>query len=82
MKRDFEIQKEVREELTWEPLMDAKDIQISVKNGVVTLSGEVDSYLKKVKAEKAAKRVKGVTRVFGNIDIRLPSESSVSKLVH
>jgi osmotically-inducible protein OsmY len=75
MKTDFEIQKDVREELTWEPSINANDINVSVKNGVVTISGTVDSYFKKEKAEKAAKRVEGVTRVFENLDVKLPSET-------
>jgi osmotically-inducible protein OsmY len=47
MKTDLEIQKDVLEELKWEPLITASEIGVAVKKGVVTLSGIVDSYLKK-----------------------------------
>jgi osmotically-inducible protein OsmY len=75
MKTDAQIQKDVMEELTWEPFLKASDIGVAVKNGVVTLSGIVDQYYKKVSAEKAAKRVAGVKAVAEDIEIRLGSES-------
>jgi osmotically-inducible protein OsmY len=70
MKTDFEIQKDVLEELKWEPFLKASEIGVAVKNGVVTLSGTVDSYLKKSGAEKAAKRVAGVKAVAEDIEIK------------
>lgn len=60
MKTDFEIQKNVMEQLKWEPILDAAEIGVSVKNGIVTLSGQVNSYAKKLAAERAAKKVGGV----------------------
>lgn len=67
MKTDFQIQKDVMEELKWEPLLNASEIGVAVKNGVVTLSGNVNSYPKKVAAEKAAKKVAGVKAVAEDI---------------
>jgi osmotically-inducible protein OsmY len=75
MKTDLEIQKGIIEELNWEPSINASDINVSVKNGVVTLSGKVESYFKKEKAEKIAKSVEGVVKVFENIDVKAPSET-------
>ncbi|MNJ95577.1 periplasmic protein [compost metagenome] len=69
MKSDLEIQKDVRDELGWEPSLNPSEIGVAVKDGVVTLSGEVDSYFKKQKAEKAVKRVKGVKAIAEDIQI-------------
>lgn len=69
MKSDATIQKEVQEELKWQPLLSAAEIGVAVKNGVVTLSGKVDSYTKKLSAEKAAKRIGGVKAVAEDIEV-------------
>jgi osmotically-inducible protein OsmY len=69
MKSDSEIEKDVKEELSWDPDLDATDIAVSVKKGVVTLSGFVQSYLDKQEAEMAAKRVAGVAGVANDIEI-------------
>jgi osmotically-inducible protein OsmY len=73
MKTDVEIQKDVMEELQWEPLLNATEIGVAVKNGVVTLSGSVDTYLKKREAEKAAQRVAGVKAVAEDIEVNISS---------
>ena len=74
MKSDREIERDVKEELKWEPgLPDAADIAVSVKNGVVTLAGFVKSYTDKYEAEAAAKRVAGVFGVANDIQVRMPS---------
>lgn len=70
MKTDLEIQNDVMDELKWEPFLNASEIGVAVKNGVVTLSGTVDSYLKKKEAEKAAERVSGVKAVAEDIMVR------------
>jgi osmotically-inducible protein OsmY len=75
MKTDLEIQKNVMEELKWEPFLKASEIGVAVKNGVVTLNGTVDSYSKKISAEKAAKRVLGVKAVAEDIEVKLGIES-------
>ncbi|HEX5027145.1 MAG TPA: BON domain-containing protein [Agriterribacter sp.] len=69
MKSDIEIQKDVMDELQWEPCLNASEIGVAVKNGVVTLSGRVDSYYKKLSAEKASKRVAGVRAVAEDIQV-------------
>jgi len=73
MKTDSEIQKNVMDELQWEPLLKASEIGVAVKNGIVTHSGTVDSYWKKVSAETAAKKVAGVKAVAEDIEVRLSS---------
>jgi osmotically-inducible protein OsmY len=73
MKSDSEIERDVREELQWDPDLDAEDIAISVKNGVVTLAGFTHSYTNRLEAELAAKRVAGVHAVANDIEVRLPA---------
>ena len=70
MKTDLEIQRDVISELKYEPLINAAEIGVSVKKGIVTLSGMVDTYLKKITAENAAKRVEGVKAVAEDIEVK------------
>jgi osmotically-inducible protein OsmY len=72
MKTDAELQQDVMNELKWEPTIKAAEIGVGVKDGVVTLSGYVDSYVKKWVAERAAARVSGVRAVAEEIQVRLP----------
>ena len=74
IKSDRDIQHDVLEELKYEPRVQPNEIGVSVKDGVVTLSGWVDSYLKKWEAEQAALRVLGVKAVANDIEVKLPSE--------
>ena len=74
MKSDSQIQKDVMEELRWEPLLSASEIGVAVKNAVVTLSGMVDSYSKKLRAERATKRVAGVKAVAEDIRVGISPE--------
>jgi osmotically-inducible protein OsmY len=73
MKSDSEIERDVRDELQWDPDLDASDIAVSLKEGVVTLAGYVKSYTEKYEAEAAAKRVAGVRAVANDLEVRLPS---------
>jgi len=72
MKTDSELQQDVMDELKWEPTVKAAEIGVGVTDGVVTLSGYVDSYWKKWAAERAAARVFGVKAVAEEIEVRLP----------
>ena len=72
MRTDSEIKKDVEDELRWDPDIDATDVAVSVKNGVVTLTGFVRSYMQKLEAEKDAKRIAGVAGVANDIEVRLP----------
>ena len=67
-----EIQDAVLRELEWEPVVKSTEIGVSVKEGVVTLSGFVDNYAKKYNAERAAKRVAGVKAVVNELEVKLP----------
>lgn len=71
---DEEIQQDVLAELRWDARVQPNEIGVTVKNGIVTLTGWVDSYLKKWAAEEAALRVRGVKAVANDIEVRL-SES-------
>jgi osmotically-inducible protein OsmY len=75
MKSDAELQRDVMNELTWEPSINAENIGVAAKDGVVTLNGSVDSFAEKWAAERAAKRVAGVKAFAENIEVRLPSYS-------
>ena len=72
MKPDIDIKRDVEEELRLNPDIDATDIAVAVKNGVVTLSGFVRSYSQRWEAERTVKRVNGVTGVANDIEVRLP----------
>ncbi|MEO8474976.1 MAG: BON domain-containing protein [Chryseolinea sp.] len=71
MKNDKELRQDVIDAIRWEPLLSATEIGVEVKDGIVTLSGMVDSYVKKAEAEDAAKHVKGVVAVVEKIEIIL-----------
>jgi osmotically-inducible protein OsmY len=76
MKSSTELQRMVLEELRWEPSLDAGEIGVSVGEGVVTLTGHVESYAEKRAAEKAAKRVTGVQGVANDLVVKLPSSAT------
>src|SRR5260370_518962 len=69
---DEEIQPDVPEELKWDAHVHPNEIGVVVKDGIVTLTGWVDSYLKKMAAQEAAHRVRGVKAVANDIEVRLP----------
>jgi osmotically-inducible protein OsmY len=72
---DEQIQRDVLEELKWDARVQPNEIGVAVKDGIVTLTGWVDSYTKKWAAEDAAKRVRGVKAVANDIEVRLPSSA-------
>jgi len=78
MKTDLQIQQDVMAELKWEPKVNAAHIGVEVKNGVVTLSGHVDSFAEKWNAEQATKRVVGVKVIAIELDVALPGSSKKS----
>jgi osmotically-inducible protein OsmY len=73
MRSDSEIERDVKEELKWDPNLDALDIAVSVSKGVVSLTGFVKSYLERYEAETAVKRVAGVIGVANDLEVRIPS---------
>ena len=68
---DVDIQQDVLEELSWDPHITVSDIGVSVKEGVVTLTGIVESYLVRLTAQNATLRVRGVHAVANEIEVRL-----------
>lgn len=71
MKSDVQLQHDVVEELEWEPSIDAAEIGVAVKGGVVTLMGHVPVYAQTFKAAEVAKRVHGVKAIANDIQVRL-----------
>lgn len=71
MKTDLDIQKDVMDELKWEPMLNPSEIGVAVKDGVVTLTGTVSNYAKKFAAENATGRVKGVKAVAEELVVQL-----------
>src|SRR5258706_14513665 len=72
---DEQIHREVLDELKWDAHLQPNEIGVAVKDGVVTLTGWVDSYTKKWAAEEAAHRVRGVMAVANDIEVRLPGSA-------
>ena len=73
MKNNEKLQKDVQDAIKWEPLLNAAEIGVTVKDGVVTLTGVVDNYTKKTEAEDAAKNVAGVKAVVEKIEVKFSS---------
>jgi osmotically-inducible protein OsmY len=72
---DLELKKSVEAEMDYEPSVHAAEIGVAAKDGIVTLTGRVQSYWEKLAAERAASRVSGVKAVVNELEIRLPSFS-------
>jgi len=72
---DLQLRRNVLDELEFEPAVDAAHIGVYANCGVVALTGSVASYAEKAAAERAARRVKGVTAIAQEIEIRLPSHA-------
>jgi osmotically-inducible protein OsmY len=70
---DKDLKQHVENALDWEPSVDAKDIGVSVDQGVVTLRGTVLSYSERLAAERVALRVYGVKAVANDLTVHVPS---------
>lgn len=73
MKSNEQLQQDVMEALKWEPQLNATEIGVIVHDGIVSLTGTVDNYNKKIAAESAVKEVSGVKAVVEKIEVRYPS---------
>ncbi|SEW14933.1 Osmotically-inducible protein OsmY, contains BON domain [Chryseobacterium wanjuense] len=73
MKTNAELQRDVQKALQWEPLLHSAEIGVTAKDGIVSLTGVVDSYAKKMEAENAAKRVSGLKALVENIEVKFPN---------
>lgn len=69
MKTDSEIKKDVLSELQWDPLISETKVGVTVNEGVVTLTGHLDTYAEKVAAKRAVGRVSGVKAIALEIDV-------------
>ena len=78
MKTNEILQHDVQEALKWEPQLHTEEIGVIAKNGVVTLTGTVDNYFKKIEAENAAKKVKGVKAIVERIEIKPLETKSIN----
>jgi osmotically-inducible protein OsmY len=74
MKTDLELKRDVEAELSWDPAVKSAAIGVSVKDGVVTLSGHLDSFAEKTAVQKAVRRVEGVKAIAMELDVRLASD--------
>ena len=72
MKTETQLQRDVLDELLWEPSIDANDVGVTVHEGVVTLTGRVDSFAEKDAAQRAAQRVVGVKAVANDLEVVVP----------
>jgi osmotically-inducible protein OsmY len=72
MKTDMQLQRDVIDELAWQPNIREAEIGVAAKNGVVTLSGSVDTYAQKYAAVRTAERVHGVRAVADDMSVKLP----------
>jgi osmotically-inducible protein OsmY len=73
MRADSDIKRDVEDEIKYDADVHSSDIGVSVKNGVVSLTGFVSSYNQKLQAEGDAKRVSGVLGVANDLQVRIPS---------
>lgn len=78
MKTDEILQKNVQDALKWEPQLQAAEIGVIVKNGVVTLTGTVDNYYKKNEVENATKKVSGVKAIVEKIQIKTANSKDIT----
>jgi osmotically-inducible protein OsmY len=68
---DLTIKQDVEAELQWEPSVNAAAIGVAVKDGIVTLTGRVPTYVEKLAAARAAARVTGVKAVANELEVGL-----------
>jgi osmotically-inducible protein OsmY len=71
MRADSDIQRDVELEIRYDPAIETHDIGVSVRNGVVTLTGFVRSYTERFQAERDAKRVAGVVAIANELVVKL-----------
>lgn len=74
MKSNEALQKEIQDAIKWEPKLHAAEIGVVVHEGIVTLSGTVDNYSKKLQAEEATKNIQGVKAVVEQIEVQFDTD--------
>ena len=71
MKTDTQLKKDVNDELEWEPSINATNIGVAVHNGVVTLSGHIQTFAEKAAIERVVQRIDGVKAMALELDVKL-----------
>lgn len=74
MKTDADLKRDVTAELAWDPAVKATAIGVAVKDGVVTLTGHLETFAEKYAAERALRRVAGVQAIALELDVKLSSD--------
>jgi osmotically-inducible protein OsmY len=82
MRSDNELRQEVERELEWEPSLDERHIGVAVVDGVVTVTGEVDSFAEKWQAERTVERVAGVRGIANELTVRSAAGRTDSDIAH
>ena len=72
MKNNAQLERDVLDELLWDPSINPANIEVSADDGAVTLSGTIGSYTEKYTAERDTRRIRGVVSVFDNLEVQLP----------
>ncbi|MES2267504.1 MAG: BON domain-containing protein [Bacteroidota bacterium] len=78
MKNDRDLQKDIQDALKWDPLLKSAKVDIIANEGLVTLSGEVNSYVDKLRAESVAKSIDGVKAIIEHITVHLTGLDQIS----
>ena len=78
MKTDSQLKHDVTTELEWDPAINATQVGVAVKDGIVTLTGHLYTYAEKYAVERAVSRVEGVKAIAIELDVRLESDSKRS----
>ncbi|MFH2142434.1 MAG: BON domain-containing protein [Bacteroidota bacterium] len=76
MKSDIDLQKDVHDAIAWDRLLSSAEIGITAKQGVITLTGIVDSFAKKTEAENITKNVVGVKAVVEKIEVKFKDDKT------
>ncbi len=71
MKTDMQLKKDVSAELEWDPSINATHVGVAVNDGVVTLTGHLDTFAEKHAIERAVGRVRGVKAIAVEVDVKL-----------
>src|SRR3970040_624572 len=79
---DIRLRNAVVRQLDWDPEVDASEIGVTAKDGVVALTGFIDSYAAKLAAERVVKRVRGVCAVANDITVRLLVDRTDADIAH
>lgn len=74
MKSDEQLKKDVEAELEWDASINATNVGVAVKDGVVTLTGHLDTFTEKRMVERAAQRVAGLRALAVELDVRLAAD--------